>query len=96
MEVNGPGPMNSPRPVNRPLVPQQTTQGPKPASVTPQDEVDISSVGRTMEDISKSPDIRQARLAQIKAAIDDGTYESQEKFDIAMSKLMERIDRGEA
>ncbi len=95
MEVSGPSAINSAIPINRPPAAQAAAPAAQPVSATPKDEVEISAAGRTLGDLSQSSEIRQERLAQIKAAIDDGTYETHEKFDIAMSKLLERIDRGE-
>ena len=96
MEVNGSGSISSPLPINRPTVQTQVAPTKPVAPTTPQDEVEISAAGRTMEDLTSSTGLHAERLAQIKASIDDGTYENQEKFDIAMSRLMDRIDRGEA
>ncbi len=95
MEVSGASAVNSTLPVNRPPAAEPVKPTPQVAPATPQDEVEISAAGRTLGELSQSSEIRQERLAQIKAAIDDGTYESQEKFEIAMSRLLDRIDRGD-
>ena len=38
-----------------------------------------------------SSDIRMDKVASIKAAIADGSYDTQEKFDIALDRLLERL-----
>jgi anti-sigma28 factor (negative regulator of flagellin synthesis) len=38
-----------------------------------------------------APDVRALRLAQIKAAIEAGDYETQDKLDAALSRLFEEI-----
>jgi len=96
MEVTGSSHVNGAMPINRPNIQQPVAPTEKTAPVTPKDEVEISAAGRAMESLSQSSEIRQSRIAQIKAAIDDGTYETQEKFEIAMSRLLDRIDRGRA
>ena len=39
------------------------------------------------------PGVLEERLAQIKAAIADGTYDTQEKLDLALSRLIEQTLR---
>ncbi len=95
MDVTGPSSVNSTAPISRPAISSPVSAPSQATPVTPQDEVEISAAGRALEDLSKSSELRQERIAQIKAAIDDGTYESHEKFEIAMSRLLDRIDRGE-
>lgn len=94
MEVSGPGPLNGPLPINRPPASQPTEPTSKTGPVTPKDEVEISAVGRSLGEANDTSDVRKARLEQIKAAIDNGTYETQEKFDIAMNRLLESIEHG--
>ncbi|QDT48462.1 flagellar biosynthesis anti-sigma factor FlgM [Symmachiella dynata] len=94
MDVTGPSTVNGAVPINRPAVMKPVTPAAQTAPISPQDEVEISAAGRALGDLGKSPELRQERIAQIKAAIDDGTYETHEKFDIAMSRLLDRIDSG--
>jgi hypothetical protein len=47
----------------------------------------------------EAPDVRALRLAQIKAAIEAGEYETQDKLDAALSRLFDELapeDDGEA
>ena len=44
-----------------------------------------------LDQLSQNPDIRQERLAQIKAAIENGTYDTDEKLEAALSKLFNSI-----
>lgn len=60
--------------------------------VAPRDEVEISSAGRLMQEMSESSDLRAERLAQIKEAINDGTYETEEKLQVALQRLLEDLD----
>ncbi|WP_197443547.1 flagellar biosynthesis anti-sigma factor FlgM [Maioricimonas rarisocia] len=56
----------------------------------PQDEVDISSAARLLDQLN-DPQVRAARLAEIKAAIDAGTYETEDKLEAALDKLLTDI-----
>lgn len=95
MDVTGPSSVHGASPISRPTVTQSVSPTPQTAPIAPQDEVEISAAGRALGDLSQTSELRQERIAQIKAAIDDGTYENSEKFEIAMSRLLDRIDRGE-
>ena len=76
------GPAKSARPVTKP----QTST---PAS--PKDAVEISSAGQMLDKLSKSPEVRAERLAQIKAAIDAGQYDTDEKLEAALMNLLQSI-----
>ena len=67
---------------------------------SPTDEVDISSAGRMMNEAaagvgepdSVASDMRAERLARIKAAVDDGTYDvSDERLEAALSRMIDRV-----
>lgn len=64
--------------------------------VAPRDEVEISAVGRMLDDASRTPGIREQRLAEIKSAIEAGTYETPDKLQIALDRLVAQIGRDEA
>jgi anti-sigma28 factor (negative regulator of flagellin synthesis) len=93
MEVNGLSSIHSafPVPPSRPATGPAEVGGAKPVS-SPQDAVEISSAGRLLEEASLNSELRSERLAQIKAAIDDGTYETAEKLDTALSKMIQSFE----
>jgi negative regulator of flagellin synthesis FlgM len=91
MQVNGPGPVSGNTPIGRT---EPTVGSTKPEStrpITPRDEVEISEVGRMFDQLSQSSAVRAERLAQIKAEIDAGTYDTPEKMEAALSKLFGEI-----
>ena len=55
------------------------------------DEVSISEQADLLSRINDIPDIRQDRVDQIRTQIANGTYETQEKVDIAVSRLLDEI-----
>ena len=68
---------------------QSTSAGAQSGASIPVDQLDISAeaqmIGQT------SGDIRADRVAEIKAQIASGQYETSAKMDIAMSRLFDAI-----
>lgn len=60
--------------------------------VAPQDEVQISSAARALGQIDPGLQIHEARLAEIRAAIADGTYETPEKLEAAVERLLASLN----
>ena len=56
-----------------------------------QDELDISDVGRLMEQAKGVSEVRQDVVDRIRGQIADGTYETADKLDIAMDRLLDEI-----
>jgi negative regulator of flagellin synthesis FlgM len=56
-----------------------------------QDEVQISDAAQLVEQVRNMPDIRQDRVAQIRAEIASGTYETDEKLEVALGRLLDEI-----
>ena len=91
MDVNGPGSIQGAFPI-KPA--QQNAEVQKPAITQPvstQDEVDISPAGKMLDTLHQSPELRAERLAQIKLEIDAGTYETPDKLEAALGKLIDEI-----
>src|SRR5262245_45999636 len=91
MDVNGVGSIQGSFPIkpSRPAaeVPHSTETKP----IETNDAVEIYPAGKMLEDLSQSTEVRAERLAQIKAAIDAGTYETPEKLEAALSKMLNEI-----
>lgn len=87
--VGGAGPIR-PAQVAPSQGPAQTAPGGLEA---PQDEVEISSAARILEQLQTNPEVRAARLAEIRAAIEAGVYESDEKLSAAVDRLLDEIQR---
>ena len=96
MEVNGTGsvqgasPLKQVQPITEPVDGVQATD--QSTSISPQDEVEISPEARALsEALNQSPEPRAEHLAQIKADIDAGTFETREKLEIALERLLDKI-----
>ena len=96
MAVNGPGFVQN----SFPIKPTQSTSTPpvqKSAETKPiatSDELEISSTGKILEHLNQSPEVRAERLAQIKAAIEAGEYETPEKFNTALKRMIADVKSG--
>ena len=53
------------------------------------DEVEISEVGVMLSRLRELPDIRSERIAQIRAEIESGTFETQARIDGTVDALLE-------
>jgi len=53
--------------------------------------LEISDVGRTVEQVNQLPDIRQDRVNEIRAQIAAGTYETEGKLEVALDRLLDEI-----
>lgn len=91
MSVTGPGPIQGGLPVrlNPPATPPAKTNAAPP--ITPTDEVEISSAGRLLDQLQQSGLVRAERLARIKAAIEAGEYETPQKLDAALQRMLTAV-----
>jgi negative regulator of flagellin synthesis FlgM len=55
------------------------------------DELQISESAQLASQLSDIPDIRVDRVATIRAAIADGTYDTDDKLDRALERLLDEI-----
>jgi negative regulator of flagellin synthesis FlgM len=91
MEVRGLNSAGRMAPVNRPEAITGPVETAPTALASPVDEVEISSVSKLLDDASRTPGIREQRLAQIKSAIEAGTYETPEKLELALNRMLEEL-----
>jgi anti-sigma28 factor (negative regulator of flagellin synthesis) len=57
----------------------------------PSDELQLSSAGKMLDQLSQTGDLRQERLARIKEAIENGTYDTDEKLEAALGKMFDSL-----
>jgi flagellar biosynthesis anti-sigma factor FlgM len=86
-------PIGQPMPVTR----QQGSggvngsQGSQEVSRPRQDTVEISDMARYLSEIKKLPDVRQEKVDAARSAISAGTYETPEKLDTTVSRLLGEV-----
>lgn len=92
MEIHGAGGPQGPQPIYPRLADftvdaSQASQ----AGGIPHDRVEISPLGQMLDNISQIPDIRHERVEEIRQQIASGTYETPEKLELALDRLMDEL-----
>ena len=91
MQVNGPSYLHGAQAVNAPHS-ARTSQPAAAANAAPiQDELSLSDSAQMIDRVHQAPDIRQDRVASIRAQIANGTYETGNKLDVAVNRLLDEI-----
>jgi negative regulator of flagellin synthesis FlgM len=91
MQVFGPAHVHGAQPLNAPHT-SRVSETPAPSGANPiQDELSISDAARAVDQVGQVPDMRMDRVQQIRAQIADGTYETPQKLDIALGRLLDEI-----
>ena len=57
----------------------------------PVDRVEISETGQLLATLEHPEDIRADKVAAIREAIQNGTYETDEKIDLTVSRLLDAL-----
>ena len=70
---------------------QNKTQSAQTANSVPVDQLDISAEAQLMSTQATGTDIRADRVADIRAQIASGQYETPEKLDAAMSRMFDEF-----
>ena len=84
-QVHGPQALSGP---HRPASADKPQTAQAPAQT---DELDISSEADYVSRAKEIPDIRADRVADIRSQIASGAYETDEKIDIALSRLLDEL-----
>ncbi len=91
MQIYGPAHLHGAQQVGAPHAPRIAKPS-APSQAGPiQDELDISDAGQLVEQAKELPEIRQDRVDQIRAQIANGAYETGEKLDVALDRLLDEI-----
>lgn len=91
MHIYGPAHLHGAQPIGPPHT-SRASKPPAPSQTGPiQDELEISDAGQLVNRIGEMPEVRQARIDQIRAQIAAGTYETDEKLEIAVGRLLDEI-----
>jgi negative regulator of flagellin synthesis FlgM len=55
------------------------------------DEVNISDSARFVEQVQQMPEMREDRVEAVRLKIAEGTYETNDKLNIALDRLLDEI-----
>jgi anti-sigma28 factor (negative regulator of flagellin synthesis) len=75
---------------NQPIQKQVPADAPKQLPVT--DKLELSGMSHLLKTL-KNNDIRTDKVAEIKSQIESGTYENDQKLDIATNRLLDDLLR---
>jgi negative regulator of flagellin synthesis FlgM len=67
------------------------SQAPQARGLSGVDQLDISPEAELLSQVRDRPEIRQDRVNDIRAQIKNGTYDTDEKLDLALSRLLDEI-----
>ena len=91
MQIHGTSNIHGPQPIN----PPHRTQGAAPSSNTTQaqqtDQLDISREADLVSRAREVPSVRAERVAAIRAEIQAGTYETEQKLETAVGRLLDEL-----
>ncbi len=97
MQINGPSHVHGPHGVNGPHFNRTNgTQSGKAAAGSPADQVDISpaaeaAIQATEVGAAETGEIRADLVARVRGEIASGTYETADKLDGALNRLLDEI-----
>lgn len=91
MDVRGIGSVPGATPIRPAATPPVARDAGVAKPQFPRDELELSATGKMLDQLSQNPNIRQERLAQIKAAIENGTYDTDEKLQAALNKMFDSM-----
>jgi anti-sigma28 factor (negative regulator of flagellin synthesis) len=80
-------------PINR-IVPKTITQAPAAEQSKPSraaDRLELSGASHLLKALKAGGDVRADKVAQIKSQIEAGTYEDENKLDVASSRLLDDL-----
>jgi negative regulator of flagellin synthesis FlgM len=91
MEVFGAGGTQGPQPIYPRLAAFSLDAGHSVHAGSPRDHVEISPLGQMLDGIGQLPEIRQEKVDEIRRQLSAGSYESSEKLDVAVDRLLEEL-----
>jgi negative regulator of flagellin synthesis FlgM len=91
MQIHGTTHIHGPHGINAPHAPFRGQAAGQTAGACGTDRVDISAAAEAALSAAEGGDIRNELVNQIRDQIAAGTYETPEKLDIALDRLLDEI-----
>ncbi|MFV2067294.1 MAG: flagellar biosynthesis anti-sigma factor FlgM [Pirellulales bacterium] len=91
MHIYGPSQVHGPQGMNPPHNARVARSAPPQVQSTSGDELQISDAGQLAAERSDVPEIRLGRVAEIRQAIAEGTYETETNLNVAVDRLLDQI-----
>ena len=91
MEIFGAGGTQGPQPIYPRLAAFSVDAGQMVQAGAPRDHVEISPLGQLLDGISQLPAIRYERVEEVRRQIAAGSYETPEKLELALDRLLDEL-----
>ncbi len=91
MQVFGPSSVQSSRAITQNLQTSSVRGAAAPAQLDTVDQLELSGEAQRLSQVQTAPDIRADRVAEIRAQIQAGKYESLEKVSVAVDRLLNEL-----
>lgn len=91
MQIHGLAHVHGPQSVNAPHRAQTAQPATHSGYAGGADQLDISREADMISRARELPEIRTDRVAEVRAAIEAGTYETPEKIEAAVGRLLDEI-----
>jgi negative regulator of flagellin synthesis FlgM len=91
MHIYGPSQLHGAQPIAAPHGPRAAQPMSRPEALQIADEVDISDAARLVEQVHQLPETREDRVEAVRRQIAAGTYETSDKLNVAVERLLDEI-----
>ena len=91
MQVHGPSHVHGAQQIRGPHTPGSIEPSAAPGSAAIGDRLDISEAGQIADRMAEIPDIRAERVDALRAAIANGSYETENILSTAVDRLLDEI-----
>ncbi|GIW88077.1 MAG: hypothetical protein KatS3mg108_2401 [Isosphaeraceae bacterium] len=91
MEIHGAGGAQGASPIYPRLAAFTVESSGTVQTQAPRDRVEISPIGRMLDGVARLPEIRHERVEEIRRQIAAGVYETPEKLEIALERLIDEL-----
>ncbi len=91
MHIYGPSQLHGAQSISAPHGPKAAQPMARPEAAQIADEVNISDAARMAEQVQQLPDVREDRVEAVRQQIAAGTYETSDKLNAAVERLLDEI-----
>ena len=91
MHIYGPSQLHGSQPIGAPHGARAAQSMTRPEAAQIADEVDISEAARLAEQVQQLPEMRGDRVEAVRLQIAEGTYETNDKLNAAVDRLLDEI-----
>lgn len=91
MQIHGPTHLHGAQPLNAPHRVAASRTPVETSYAAPMDTVEFSSEASLISQVHNLPEIRADRVSQLRAEIAAGIYETEDKLDAALDRLLDEF-----